>query len=229
MNQTVQHQLSILIVEDEYHTRMAIARKLQADGHTVAMAEEAITGLRMALNAEHDAILLDLGLPGGGGLDLLVKLRKFSQVPVIFISQFEGVEERLQALEAGADDFLVKPVDSRELMARLRNLVQRVKQPASQSAVLVTGDLMVDLASRSALRAGVALELTPTEFDMLVMLVHNSGRLLPRDELEAVMPNRTIEKAQKSNILDVYILRLRRKIGKERISNRRGLGFIFHG
>jgi DNA-binding response OmpR family regulator len=79
------------------------------------------------------------------------------------------------------------------------------------------------------LRAGVALELTPTEFDMLVMLVHNSGRLLSRDELEAVMPNRTIEKAQKSNILDVYILRLRRKIGKERISNRRGLGFIFHG
>jgi hypothetical protein len=85
---TSHQQLSVLIVEDEYHTRMAMARKLQAGGYSVTMAEEATTGLQLALNGKHDAILLDLGLPGGGGLDLLVKLRRFSEVPVIFISRF---------------------------------------------------------------------------------------------------------------------------------------------
>jgi DNA-binding response OmpR family regulator len=119
---TSHQQLSVLIVEDEYHTRMAMARKLQAGGYSVTMAEEATTGLQLALNGKHDAILLDLGLPGGGGLDLLVKLRKFSEVPVIFISRFEGLEDRLQALEAGADDFLVKPVDPAELLAKIAAL-----------------------------------------------------------------------------------------------------------
>jgi len=162
MNQTVQHQLSILIVEDEYHTRMAVARKVQAAGHTVDMAEDSGMGLHMGLTRAYDAILLDLGLPGGGGLDLLVKLRKISQVPVIFISQFEGVEERLRALDSGADDFLVKPVDPRELMAKLRAIVRRAKTNPSQSAMLVSGDLEVNLVTRSARRAGLELDLSPT-------------------------------------------------------------------
>jgi two-component system OmpR family response regulator len=229
MNQAVQHQLSILIVEDEYHTRMAVARKVQAAGHTVDMAEDSAMGLHMGLTRAYDAILLDLGLPGGGGLDLLVKLRKISQVPVIFISQFEGVEERLQALDSGADDFLVKPVDPRELIAKLRAIVRRAKTNPNQSVTLVSGDLEVNLVTRSARRAGLELDLSPTEFEILVLLARNPDRLLSRHELEGALANKDSEKAQKNNILDVYILRLRRKIGKERITNRRGLGFIFHG
>ena len=226
---TSHQQLSVLIVEDEYHTRMAMARKLQAGGYAVTMAEETTTGLQLALNGKHDAILLDLGLPGGGGLDLLVKLRRFSEVPVIFISRFEGLEDRLQALEAGADDFLIKPVDPREVLAKLRNIVKRTALPSSQSTTLISGELEINLATHSASKAGQDLELTPTEFEMLVLLTRNPDRLISRDELEAVLPNRTADKAQMNNMLDVHMLRLRRKIGKELITNRRGLGFVFNG
>lgn len=205
-----------------------MSRALRSEGHLVNEAEDGETALRLAAESNHDAVVLDLGLPGKSGLEVLRKLREVSRVPVVFVSQADTVETRLEVLAAGADDFLVKPVDLRELSLRLENLVQRYNEAPAEKGWRV-GDLEVDPATRTARVSGEAVDLTATEFDLLAMMARMPGRLVTRSELEEVLFRDIPEPGRKSNILDVYILRLRRKIGNSRIINRRGVGFLLNG
>jgi DNA-binding response OmpR family regulator len=221
-------QSTFLIVEDQYLARRAMARALRAAGHLVTEAEDGDTALAVALSSQNDAIVLDLALPGKSGLEVLRRLREVSRVPVLFVSQADSVETRLEVLQAGADDFLIKPVDLRELQLRLENLVQRSSE-APVANGWKAGDLEVDPIARLVQVGGKPVELTVTEFDLLALLARMPGRLVPRAEMEEVLFRDIPEPGRKANILDVYILRLRRKIGEGRILNRRGVGFLLNG
>ena len=218
---------TFLLVEDQYLARRSMARALRADGHLVTEAEDGETALRLAMESRPDAVILDLHLPGRDGLDILRRIREFSRVPVLFVSQADAIETRLEVLSAGADDFLVKPVDMRELLLRLEKLVQRYNESPAEKGWRV-GNLEVDPTSRTARIGDRTLDLTTTEFDLLALMARLPGRLVPRAELEEVLFRDIPERGRKANILDVYILRLRRKVGHDRIVNRRGVGFLLN-
>ena len=131
-----------LLVEDEHLTRSAMARAVRDAGHTLEEAGDGITGLQLALEKNYDAIILDLGLPGQTGLDVLRQVRRVKRTPVLFVSQADQVELRLEALQEGGDDFLVKPIDMRELLVRLANLVTRSHEPPV-SAIRQMGSLEI--------------------------------------------------------------------------------------
>ncbi len=219
---------TFLLVEDQYLARRSMSRALRGDGHLVVEAEDGETALQLALENHLDAVVMDLGLPGKNGLEVLRQLREVSRVPVLFVSQADAVETRLEVLAAGADDFLVKPVDPRELILRLENMVQRYNETPAGKGCRV-GELVVDPHHRVATLAGERLDLTETEFDLLALMARVPGRLVPRSDLEEILFREIPEKGRKANILDVYILRLRRKIGRDRIANRRGVGFLLNG
>ncbi|MCY2937971.1 MAG: response regulator transcription factor [Planctomycetota bacterium] len=217
-----------LLVEDEHLTRSAMACAVRDAGHTLEEAGDGITGLQLALEKNYDAIILDLGLPGQTGLDVLRQVRRVKRTPVLFVSQADQVELRLEALQEGGDDFLVKPIDMRELLVRLANLVTRSHLPPV-SAIRQMGSLEIDHTLHQVSLRGNPVELTTTEYDLLVYLSRIPGRLVPRTELEELLFRGIPAAGRKANILDVYILRLRKKLGRELVTTRRGLGFILNG
>jgi len=204
-----------------------LEKGLREEGYVVELATEADTGLTLARSGEHDLVLLDLGLPDRDGLALLRELRETrSDVPVVVVTARASVEERIEGLDAGADDYIAKPFSFDELLARIRAVMRR---PGARSApVLSFGDLVLDPARGQATRAGRPLQLSAREFALLRELLANADRVLGRAHLyESVWGT---EYDGSSNVLDVYINYLRRKLeadGGERIIHTvRGRGYM---
>jgi len=218
----IQSSLRVLVIEDDSASRSAIAKALRESRHTVFEAADGVAGLEIAATEPLDAVVLDLMLPRMDGIRLLTKLRQTNRVPVIIVSARQTEDDRVEALDLGADDYLTKPFTARELLARLRAVVRRT-DPDTASAITL-GDVLIDFNAKTVSRSGVRIQLTATEFGMLTVLARHRGEVVPRDVLERAIRQDGSEHV--SNVVDVIILRLRRKLGRELITTRRGQGFI---
>ncbi len=218
--------MRVLVVEDEARVRGFIRRGLAEAGFAVDVACDGESGLELALLHGYDAILLDLGLPRRGGLELLRELRARGRTtPVLILSAREAVEERVRGLDAGADDYLAKPFAFAELLARLRALMRR---GTARASVLEVGDLRIDTAARRVERAGRRIELTAKEYALLEFLATHQGEVVTRTMISEHVWDMNFESF--SNVIDVYIRYLRRKIDDpfptRLIHTRRGVGYV---
>lgn len=203
------NDLTVLVVDDELPIRRLLARMLESGGYKVRLAETAAEGLRQAGMDRPDLIILDLGLPDMDGLKVLKELRTWSETPVLILSVRSGEEDIVSCLHAGADDYLVKPFRSGELMARVQTAL-RHRPSVHQESSLTTGSLSVDLTARTVTKSGAPVKLTPIEFKLLALLVRNAGRVLThRYILEQVWGPSF---AEESEYTRVYAGQLRKKI-----------------
>jgi two-component system OmpR family response regulator len=218
----------LVVVDDEDSARRAVAHGLRAAGYEVLEAADGTTGLAIILEGGIDLVVLDLRLPGIDGETVLATLRRSSDVPVIVISSKRHEDDRVAVLDLGADDYLVKPFTVRELAARIRAVLRR--SDGDVAAVATIGEVTIDFASGTASRAGDAVTLTAQEFALLACLVRHRGRIVSRAMLEAAIhPGETPLEDAVSNVVDVLVLRLRRKLGRDLITTRRGQGFLVDG
>jgi len=198
-----------LVIDDEQQMRRLLRVVLEANGYRVATASGGEEGLVMAATWRPDVIILDLGLPDLEGLAVLKRLREWSQVPVIVLSVRDRDTDKIAALDSGADDYVSKPFSTGELLARLR-VAQRHVQPADEAAVVRTGGLQINLASRAVTLNGEAVTLTATEYAILRLLARHLGRVLTQRQIlrEVWGPGG----ADQAHYLRVYVARLRGKI-----------------
>ncbi|HEX3131250.1 MAG TPA: response regulator transcription factor [Thermoanaerobaculia bacterium] len=215
--------MRVLVIEDEPDLRRLLEQALREDGYAVDVAEDGTTGLYKATTWEYDALVLDLMLPGLSGWDLLDRLRKGERkVPVLILTAREAVADRVRGLDTGADDYLVKPFDLAELRARLRALIRRATGQAAP--LLVLGVVKIDLAARSISRDGVPVHLTAREFALVERLALHRGKVLTRTDLYAHLFDEEDESF--SNLLDVHVSNVRKKLGRDFIQTRRGFGYM---
>lgn len=201
--------MRILIVEDDAALSSFIKKGLEAEHHAVDAALDGEHGLSMAMGIDYDLTVLDLNLPGVDGLSVLKNLRQRKpKLPVIILTARSRVEDRVQCLDSGADDYLVKPFSFLELSARARALLRRSHLPSE--SVLTVLDLSLDRVERKVQRGGRPIELTVKEFALLEYLMRNAGRRLTRAMIIEHVWNLTFDSA--TNIVDVYINYLRRKV-----------------
>ena len=198
----------VLVVDDEAQMRRALEINLRARGYEVDAASTGEDALRLAPDSRPDVVLLDLGLPGIGGTEVVRGLRGWSSVPIIILSVRDGEADKVAALDAGADDYVTKPFGIDELLARLRAALRR-RPAADESAVVRTAELTIDLGRGKVWRHDAEVQLTATEWQLLMHLVTNPGRLLtPRWLLERVWGG----DERDTSILRVYLAQLRRKL-----------------
>ncbi len=217
----------ILVVEDEHKVASFIRRGLEEEGYAVDVAADGETGLAMALEGVHDLILLDVHLPGRNGFSVLRELReRKAATPVLLLTVRATVEDKVLGLDSGADDYLTKPFAFQELLARVRALLRRRSE--DRSAALQVADLTLDPATRTAHRAGEAVELTSKEFALLEYFMRNPGRVLTRTMIAEHVWNYDFDSM--TNVIDVYVNYLRKKIDKDRepklIHTVRGTGYV---
>lgn len=219
--------MKILIIEDEKGLARLIKKGLEENYFTVDLSFDGVEGIHMAETWPYDAILLDIMLPGIDGFEILQSLRdRKNDVPVLVITARGEIEERIKGLNFGADDYIPKPFDLSELIARLRSVIRRSK--GKSSALLLIDDLAIDLNARTVTRGGQAISLSAREFTLLEYLALNSGRVVSRTELIDHIYGSDTE--WDSNVIDVYINYLRNKIdkgfGRALIHTMRGAGYI---
>lgn len=200
----------ILLIEDDVTIRTALSRGLRERGHAVSSSPTALDGLRLAVQDRPDLIVLDLGLPDLDGKELLRMLRAVSQVPVIVATARDGDAAMVSVLDAGADDYVVKPYTAAQLDARIRAVLRRTSSP--QVAALEVGGLVVDPRARTATLDGSPLDLTPREFDVLRYLAARPGEVVTRRELLTEVWQVPYGGADKT--VDVHLSWLRRKLGE---------------
>lgn len=223
--------MHLLVVEDDPRLRRLLARLLTVDRHVVEEAADADGAMELArLTDGLDAIVLDVGLPDRSGLEVARQLRAHgSSVPILMLTARDSIDDRVRGLDAGADDYLVKPFDLEELFARLRALHRRATEDEPQP--LRVGDLVVDPSSRRAWRGDDEIELSAREFDILALLMSRAGRVVTRFAiLEEVWDGDT---DLRSNVIDVHVAALRAKIdkpfGTHTITTLRGAGYRLEG
>lgn len=215
--------MRVLLVEDDELLADGLARALRHDGYTVDHVSRGDQVLAALTDGHFDAVLLDIGLPGLDGLQALRLLRERRMpVPVIVISARDRLDDRIVGLDAGADDYLVKPFSVDELRARLRARLWRGVEPSR--ALLEVGDLLIDPDAMTISRAGEPLRLPRRELALLVELARQPGRVFTRDYLEQALYGWSDE--VESNALEVHIHHLRRKLGSEAIKTIRGVGYM---
>lgn len=199
----------VLIVDDEPELLRALSINLRARGYDVVLAPDGATALRKASSMLPDLVILDLGLPDLDGTEVIAGLRGWNRVPIVVLSAREGQADKVDALDAGADDYLTKPFGMDELMARVRAALRRA-QPNEDTPVITTANFSVDLAAKRVLRDGSEVRLTPTEWHLLEQLVRHPGKLVGRRQLltEVWGPAASNE----TNYLRVYMAQLRRKL-----------------
>ncbi|MFK0024753.1 response regulator transcription factor [Streptomyces sp. NPDC090798] len=202
----------LLLIEDDPTIRTPLIRALSERGHAVAAAHTAMGGLQTALDERPDLVVLDLGLPDLDGIQLLRMLRAVSSVPVIIATAKDDEAEMVRGLDAGADDYVVKPFTAAQLEARVRAVLRRGAGLQEGTAATVVGDLRIDPGAREASLAGVMLDLTPREFDLLHHLAVRAGRVVPKRELLTEVWRVPYGSADKT--VDVHLSWLRRKLGE---------------
>ena len=203
------HRTSVLVVDDDPHLLKALRITLQAHGYAVDTAADGGTALSAASRRPPDVMILDLGLPDRDGADVLGELRRWSNLPVLVLSARHGSSDKVDALDAGADDYITKPFGLDELLARLRALLRRVPEPASIPTVAASS-FTVDLAQRRVTRDGDMVRLTPTEWNILELLVRNPARLVTQQQLLLDVWGPAYQ--TEANYLRVYMAQLRRKL-----------------
>ena len=202
----------VLVIDDELQIRRLLQLNLETHGYAVLVAETGEEGLRHAATDRPEAIILDLSLPDMDGVQVLRRLREWSSVPVIILSVRNAERDIVDCLDAGADDYLVKPFRTGELLARLRMAI-RHRPSVNESPVFTTGDLVVDLVGRSVKRRGESVKLTATEYSLLALFVRNAGRVLThRYILEQVWGPAFVEETQYTR---VYVGQLRKKLEED--------------
>lgn len=222
--------MKILIIEDEKRMAGILKKGLEENAFIVDLAGDGEEGLYMAENYPYDAVLLDIMLPVMDGLTILNVLRsKRSEVPVLLITARGEIESRIKGLNFGADDYIVKPFDFHELMARLKSVIRRSK--GKPSPLVAIDDLSLDTNSRSVSRGGREIRLSATEYNLLEYLALNSGRVVSRTELTEHIYDTDFDRD--SNVIDVYVNHLRNKLDKgfdrQLIHTVRGAGYILKG
>jgi DNA-binding response OmpR family regulator len=214
--------LRVLLVEDDMLLGKAVKIGLEQQGHSVDWVRDGQNAEVFATANEYNAMLLDLGLPKQDGMSVLANLRRQGwTAPVLIITALDQVQDRVAGLDAGADDFVVKPFDLDELGARLRAVVRRAS--GRLHSVITHGQLRVDVGARAVTLAGTSVSLTPREFTLLLQMLEYRGQVLSRARLEECVYNwaREIE----SNTVEVHIHHLRRKLGKDLIRTVHGIGY----
>jgi heavy metal response regulator len=219
--------MRILLVEDDRKVASFIRRGLMEEGHAVDLAADGETGLAMALDRLHDLIILDVMLPGKPGFQVVRELRQAKvSTPVLLLTARDAVEDKVQGLDAGADDYLTKPFAFAELLARVRALLRRGVEP--RAPVLQVADLTLDPATRTVKRGGEAISLTNREFALLEYLLRNAGRVLTRTTIAEHVWDYSFDST--TNVIDVYVNYLRKKIDAGRdpklIHTVRGVGYV---
>jgi DNA-binding response OmpR family regulator len=211
----------VLIVEDDPRIRTLLMRSLGERGHAVASASTGMQGLNLALETRPQLVVLDLGLPDVDGAQVLSMLRAVSQVPVIVATARDDDPSLVACLDAGADDYVVKPFSFSELLARLRARLRNPDQPSP--VVLDAGGIRLDVRTREATVAGREIALSSREFALLEVLLRHPGQILSQTQLLDLVWGYDFEGA--SNVVETYIRHLRRKIGSERIETVRRAGY----
>jgi two-component system, OmpR family, response regulator len=220
--------MRLLLVEDDVKLVKALQRGLQREGYAVDLAGTGDDALAQAGIYDYDAVVLDVMLPGKDGFAVCRELRRNEQwVPVLMLTARDHVKDRIRGLDAGADDYLVKPFDFGEMLARLRALTRR--EPTERPAVIEVADLRVDPASHVVTRAGREVDLTPREFALLLFLARRAGEVVPRTELLEQVWDEAEEGS--TNVVDVYVGYLRKKLERpfrrrRLIRTVRGVGFM---
>ncbi len=217
----------ILIVEDEARIASFIAKGLGADGYTTTTAVEGPAGLDLALTGDFDLVILDIGLPGMDGYQVLEHMRAAgSHVPVIVLTARDSVTDTVSALEGGADDYMPKPFRFAELQARVRvRLRQAGEVTNGREDVIQAGPVRLDLRTRRAAKGGKDIELSSREFKLAEIFMRNHGQVLSREQLLSHVWGYDFDPG--SNVVDVYVGYLRRKFGAESIKTVRGMGYRF--
>lgn len=215
--------MRLLLVEDDRMLGESVQIGLQQDGYAVDWVRDAESGRAASVTHRYDVVLLDLGLPKADGLHLLRQLRELRQAtPVLILTARDGIAQRVAGLDAGADDYMLKPFDLNELAARIRAVARRSHGNRATSE-LIAGAVTLDTAARRCVCAGNPVDLTAREFALLQCLMQRCPRIVSRAELEEAMFDWANDIG--SNVIEVYIHSLRRKLGRDFINTRRGLGY----
>lgn len=220
--------MKILIVEDEPKTGDYLRQGLREAGFAVDLVTNGIDGLHHGLDGNHDLVILDVMLPGLDGWQVLQNLRsRGRQMPVLFLTARDQVEDRVKGLELGADDYLVKPFSFAELLARVRTILRRGRNN-SESTALRVADLELDLLRRRVTRAGMRIDLTAKEFGLLELLMRRQGEVLPRSLIASQVWDMNFD--SDTNVIEVAVRRLRAKVDDgfdvKLIQTVRGMGYV---
>jgi DNA-binding response OmpR family regulator len=222
--------MQILVIEDEKRVAALIKKGLEEQEYTVDLAFDGTDGRRRALSHDYDTIIMDIILPDINGITLCKDIRLVKpDIPIIMLTALGTTDDKVEGLDAGADDYLVKPFDFRELLARIRSLTKRqAKQQPRQPLLWKIADLELDTATLLVTRNGKEITLTPKEFRLLLYMMQNSGRVISRAEIAEKVWETTFDTG--TNFIDVYINYLRKKIDRDYpvklIHTRAGIGFI---
>jgi two-component system, OmpR family, response regulator len=214
--------MKVLVVEDDNALRRSLVSLLEEENYAVDQAGDGSEGLYKARSDTYDAVVLDVMLPGMDGWAFLAELRKAGTCPVLMLTARTGVHDRVQGLDLGADDYLSKPFDNDELLARLRAIIRR--RAGHSHPVLKVGILTLDTATRRIYLRGDEITATAREYALLEFLVMHRGKIVSRSDLYEHLFDEDEDSA--SNLLDVHVSNLRKKIGPGLIETRRGHGYI---
>jgi DNA-binding response OmpR family regulator len=219
----------VLIVDDDVELCRLLGERLSSEGFTLEAVHDGPRGLERVLSEEHALVILDLMLPGMGGLDVLRRLRSHSPVPVLILTARGEDVDRILGLEIGADDYLPKPFNPRELIARIRAILRRTSRTVATGNSVTVGDVELDPAAREVRMDGTQIELTSVEFALLETLLRDAGRVVTREQLTETVLGRKLGPFDR--VIDVHISNLRKKLnrvhGEERIKAVRGSGYVF--
>ncbi|GAA4721189.1 response regulator transcription factor [Isoptericola chiayiensis] len=226
-----QQNATVLVVEDEPTIATAIAQRLSAEGWRVEVARDGLSGVDAAARLHPDAVVLDVMLPGIDGLEVCRRIQADHPTPILMLTARDDETDMIIGLGVGADDYMTKPFSMRELVARVKALLRRVERAAQAAAAapaeppLVAGDVTIDRAQRRVHRSGEEVHLTPTEFELLVMLAAAPKTVQTREKLLAEVWDWA--DASGTRTVDSHIKALRRKLGPELIRTVHGVGYAF--
>jgi two-component system, OmpR family, response regulator CpxR len=220
----------LLVIDDDAELSRLLFELLTKEGFLVEVLGEGRGAADVALNGGYRLVILDVMLPGLGGFEILRQIRRRSTIPVIVLTAHGDEANRVTGLESGADDYVRKPFNARELVARIRAVLRRTEASAAPMDVIRIDDVVLDSAARSVRRSGLAMELTTVEFDVLRELMSAAGRTVSRERLAETVLGRRFDPCDRS--VDMHISKLRRKLGPrlgggDRIKTIRGLGYQY--
>ncbi|MBB3208794.1 two-component system OmpR family response regulator [Rhodopirellula rubra] len=214
--------MRVLVVEDDPDLLAGLTQALREEGYAVDHTSEGDEALAQALAWPYDAIVLDIMLPNLSGLEILRELRRKQSTPVLFLTALDSIDDRVSGLDLGADDYLVKPFDLAELLARLRAVIRRGHEVADP--IIRFGDLAINTSARLVTKGDAPIELTAREYALVELLAMKRGRLVTRTFIYDHLFDENHDSM--SNLVDVYISRIRSKLGKEFVKTRRGEGYF---
>lgn len=222
-------EIKILLVEDEKKIAESLKKGLSEQHYHIEVAYDGIIGKKLFETYPFDMIILDINLPGMNGYDLCREIRKKSeQIPVIMLTALSATDDKIEGFDAGADDYIVKPFDFKELLVRIRALLKRIYQTVPSGNMLKVADLVMNLDSKEVTRADVPISLTTKEFQLLEYLIRNKNRVVSRADIALNVWD--IDFDTKTNVIDVYVNFLRKKVDKDfdakLIHTQVGMGYI---